>query len=377
MRLAPPALLALLFAFSRAGAQPEVTPPQPAPSPEAVREAVRKGVDFLLKAQNRNGSWGSGDSPRTTEVLADVPGSHQAFRVATTALCVLSLHRSPVREDACGKAVERGLRFLLENYRVRRPNGMELYNVWAFGYSLRAFGELLGEAEEPELRRQILEACKNIIHKLEIYQSADGGWGYYDFVAGTYHPSDASMTFTTATILVSLHGLEGKEIQVPQKMVERAVKSLRRSRLDSGAYLYCPDRQYLPQAGYNKVKGSLGRAQSCNLALRYYDANVTDDDLRKGIENFFRYHRFMDLGIRRPMPHESWYSTSGYYFYYGHYYAGLVIDLLPEGERAPWRSRLEDVFLRRQEPDGSWWDYPLYSYHKQYGTAYALLALIR
>jgi len=30
-----------------------------------------------------------------------------------------------------------------------------------------------------------------------------------------------------------------------------------------------------------------------------------------------------------------------------------------------------------QEQDGSWWDYPLYSYHKPYGTAFALMALTR
>ena len=30
-----------------------------------------------------------------------------------------------------------------------------------------------------------------------------------------------------------------------------------------------------------------------------------------------------------------------------------------------------------QEPEGSWWDYPLYDYHKPYGTAFALMSLRR
>ena len=29
------------------------------------------------------------------------------------------------------------------------------------------------------------------------------------------------------------------------------------------------------------------------------------------------------------------------------------------------------------QPDGSLWDYPLYSYHKPYGTAFALITLTR
>jgi len=28
-----------------------------------------------------------------------------------------------------------------------------------------------------------------------------------------------------------------------------------------------------------------------------------------------------------------------------------------------------------QEKDGSWWDFPLYNYHQQYGTAFALMSL--
>ena len=30
-----------------------------------------------------------------------------------------------------------------------------------------------------------------------------------------------------------------------------------------------------------------------------------------------------------------------------------------------------------QEKDGSWWDFPLYDYHQQYGTAMAIMSLHR
>jgi hypothetical protein len=35
------------------------------------------------------------------------------------------------------------------------------------------------------------------------------------------------------------------------------------------------------------------------------------------------------------------------------------------------------AFTSNQEKDGSWWDFPLYDYHQQYGTAFALLSLAR
>jgi hypothetical protein len=363
---------------------------EPAPDPSAIRparkpivselarEPVERGVDFLLKTQNKNGSWGSGESARTYEILCDIPGSHHAFRAATTALCALALGRSPTREAECKEAVRRALEFLVERAVVRRPNGLEMYNVWAFGYGLRAFAELLPTVEDPRMRERILATCERIVKALEIYQTPDGGWGYYDFEAQTYRPSDSSMSFTTATILVSLHAIEKHGVAVPRALLDRAIKSIKKQRFENGSYLYGPYLQYRPQHGVNKIKGSLGRTQVCNLALWLYGENITEDDLRSGIENLFKHHGFLDVARKRPIPHEAWYANSGYFYYYGLFYAGLVLDLLPEADRARWRPELEKILVERQEKrDGSWWDYPVYSYGKPYGTAYAVLTLVR
>ena len=66
---------------------------------------------------------------------------------------------------------------------------------------------------------------------------------------------------------------------------------------------------------------------------------------------------------------------AGYFFYYGHYYAALCIDQLEPAERGEFRAHFATLLLQLQEKDGSWWDYPLYNYHQQYGTAFALLSL--
>lgn len=354
-----------------------VRQPRPLATSEAAREPVRRGVDFLLGTQRTDGAWGSGETARTFEVLASIPGSIHAFRTATTALCVLALHGSPHRETECKEAVRRGLEYLVDHAAVRRPNGTEMYNVWSFGYGLRAFAALLPTIEDPKLKDQILNACAKVIKQLEIYQTPDGGWGYYDFEAQTYRPSDSSMSFTTATIVISLNAIEKLGVTVPRTLLERAIKSIRKQRMEDGSYIYGPYLQYRPNHGVNKIKGSLGRTQACNLALWLYGENVTEDDLRSGIENLFKYHQFLDIARKRPIPHESWYYNSGYFYYYAFFYAGLVLDLLPEAERTRYRTQLEKIILERQEKDGSWWDYPLYSFHKPYGTAYVLLTLIR
>ena len=126
----------------------------------------------------------------------------------------------------------------------------------------------------------------------------------------------------------------------------------------------------------NRPGGSLGRSQACNLAMRLWgDKEVTDDVLRTWLDRLFARNCWLDMGRKRPIPHESWFQVAGYFFYYGHYYAALCIEQLPAADRRPYQDQLAHVLLPLQEKDGSWWDFPLYDYHQQYGTAFALMAL--
>ena len=68
---------------------------------------------------------------------------------------------------------------------------------------------------------------------------------------------------------------------------------------------------------------------------------------------------------------------AGYFFYYGHYYAAASIEHLEAAERSHFRGHLAHILLALQEKDGCWWDYPLYDYHQQYGTAFAIMSLLR
>jgi len=67
----------------------------------------------------------------------------------------------------------------------------------------------------------------------------------------------------------------------------------------------------------------------------------------------------------------------GIFFYFGHYYAARCIEELKPEQRSFYRNHLARVLLPLQGKDGSWWDFPLYNYHQQYGTAFALMALQR
>ena len=120
----------------------------------------------------------------------------------------------------------------------------------------------------------------------------------------------------------------------------------------------------------------LARSQACNACLRDFgDKRVTDEVITTWADRFLAREGFLSIGRKRPVPHETHFKISGYFYYYGIYYFTESVRLLPKEQRARYARGLAAILLERQEKDGSWWDYPLYDYHQPYGTGYALMAL--
>lgn len=86
---------------------------------------------------------------------------------------------------------------------------------------------------------------------------------------------------------------------------------------------------------------------------------------------------WLEMGRKRPIPHESFAQVAGYFDYFGHSYAARVIDELPPPARPRHQDALARILLAVQDADGSWWGYPLYDHHQHYGTGYALMTLHR
>jgi len=136
--------------------------------------------------------------------------------------------------------------------------------------------------------------------------------------------------------------------------------------------------KYVPQHQINQPGGSLGRSQACNVALRLWkDEAITDKVMTTWLDRLFARNGWLDMARKKPIPHESHFSVAAYFFYFGHYYAAYAIEQVPAAERPFYQDHLATILLRLQSEDGSWWDFPMYNYHQQYGTAFALMTLKR
>jgi len=348
-----------------------------------ITAAIQRGVDFLKKDQNADGSWGSPARTKALNIMAGI-GSHHAFRTAVTALCVSALIEvsGPGNKlsdpAAVGRAIERGEESLFRELPlVRRDEPVLIYNVWAHAYGIGALVRMHERRPNDKGRRaRIEELIRGQYERLARYESAEGGWGYYDLGAGTQRPNSFSCSFVNATVLVAFH--EAKQIGVvpPEKLVQRGVEGIIEQRNPDFSYLYGLYLRYRPAMSINRPGGSLGRSQACNVALRLWgDRKLTDLVLTEWLDRLIVRNGWLDMGRKRPIPHESYFNVAGYFYYYGHYYATLCVDQLPEAQRPLYQDHLAHILLGHQERDGSWWDYPLYNYHQQYGTAFALKSL--
>jgi hypothetical protein len=368
--------------------------PIEAPKPAAIDAAIDRGVRFLLERQNKDGSWGSPRHTTGQDVYAPVPGAHMAFRTGVTALCTMALIEAAPRRtlhapredarhaerDEYTKSIDRGEAWLEENApKLRRADQVALYNNWGHAYAIQALAAMYDRhAGDPARQERIRKEIQEQVGFLQRYECVDGGWCYYDFNAHTQRPSGSTISFVTATCMVALHEADRVGVKPPERIIRRAKASILRQREPDFAYDYGEYLKYIPMHPINRISGSLGRSQACNLAMRLWgDTQVTDHVLSVCLDRLFVRNLWLDLARKRPIPHESWSAVAAYFFYYGHYYAALCIEQLPPARRPLYQDHLARVLLPLQEKDGSWWDFPLYDYHQQYGTAFALMSLAR
>ena len=391
------ALICGTFASAQDKSAPEENPAAPAPGkagvdtriliPEdqvsraAVEAAITKGVDYLVAKQNPDGSFGGATRTKGLNIYAPLPGAHDAFLAGASGLALAGLvdaqDTRPAIKDCISKAEKWAFQTLPN---LRRADMTTTYNAWGHAYGLRAITRLYKSAEGDEARRSSLKnLAQQQIDLANRYEDLNGGWGYLDVYDDirTQKPSGITTSFTSATVILAMHeARETMGVELDQKILTSTLASIRLQQFPDFTYAYSHGHHLAPQVEINRRNGSLARSQACNAALRAFDdPKMTDAVLSTWGDNFIEFEPWLDYGRKKPVPHESTFKISGYFYYYGIYYFTVSAENLPKEKQRDLAKKLARIILTRQEKDGSWWDYPLYDYHQPYGTGYALMAL--
>jgi squalene-hopene/tetraprenyl-beta-curcumene cyclase len=179
----------------------------------AQQACHRRGIDWLLNMQSRDGGWAAFDADNNWSFLSDVPfADHNAMLDPTCpditgrVLEALAAHGIPQTHPA----VRRGVEFLVRN----QESDGSWYGRWGVNYVYGTCFALRGLAAAGENNREahVLRGGE----WLRSIQNADGGWGEscasYD--NGTFTPAPSTPSQTAWAILGLIAGGDAHSLSV-------------------------------------------------------------------------------------------------------------------------------------------------------------------
>lgn len=342
---------------------------------DEARTRVARAGKWLVEQQRPDGAWGSG-AIDSVQFVGFAVETYYAFQLAANGLAFLALlSLEPTAErDA---ALERSFDWLTTTRVPRRGNDWDVDCTWAalYGFQAMVAAEQDPRFQAAPLRERARARGLELYRLLEHNQEPMGGWGYYEGPVVSRRPT-WSTSFATACVVPALVRARELGWPVDEAVVGRARRYLERCRMPNGAYSY--DLRPVPRIkgeSIDNVRGSLGRIQVCNWALRRAGSgSVGVDTVREGVQAFFEHHRFLDVARMKPVPHEAYYANAAYFYMFGHCYAAMAINELPEAERPEWHRKLRGHLAKIQWADGSSLDFPNMSCMQIAGTSFSILA---
>jgi len=351
------------------------------PSYAEHEKKITAGVKILLDGQE-NWDKTDGHTEWPYEGVYRVRGEGgravipHGYRIGGTAICGWSLIEAPgyQKDEASKKAISESVDFLLHALEDKRMTAdfRDGYDVrgWGHAYALTFFArlkelDLVPAAKKKEVDASITSLVK-ILQESEIQNT--GGWNY-----SRRGGQPQASTFMTASTLQALMAAKGIGEKTDPKVIDRALKTLESSRLESGAYQYSlSDRK--TGKGFEHVAGATGRMPICEVTL-YLNGKGSIERVEQSVEAFFEHWEWLEKRRQGTGTHIPPYMIAPYYFFYAHYYTAQAIELLPEEKRKPHRERFLKLLFKVQEENGAWND-RVFERSQNYGTAMAMLAIL-
>jgi hypothetical protein len=325
----------------------------------AINQAVTDGVDGLLLAQHRDGSWGY---------------NYSRWPNGATSLCVYTLLKCGLSADH--PAVVRGLQFLKKRDPVM---------VYSAGCQLMALGATKDEANE--------EWAQEIVDLLLEWESAvvPGAWAY---------PTGAADISNTQFACLGFWGASELGIEVPAKTWRRIVQTAYEKHQNNVEQVDWPDDGGRKRSGKRKIagyhyypnnrapwneSGCMTTAGLCTIGIpmmlldkklgaRHIQMFMKSSLLGLGwMEHYYdevlkgdRRHEPRPGGVDKSAPGVN--GDNFYYYIYGLERVGAFFNTEFIGEH-PWYRDGAENLLKRQSDPGVWGN--------QSNTCFALLFLRR
>jgi hypothetical protein len=325
--------------------------------PVKYRETVRKGLEYLVKQQHKDGHWSVG-------------GDHYPTTMTALAGMALLMEGSTIREGQYSKHVRRAADWLME--RSMRGGGRDglignpdhpseaARYMYGHGFGLLFLACVYGDEEDRDRREKLKDILTRAVKYSANAQSTRGGWYYTSRTEG----GDNDEGSVTITEVQALRACRNAGIPVPRAIIKKAHDYLKECTSPQGAVYY-------------SFRSRMERPAITAAAIAcLFNAGDYKDPLCK---KWFQYCQ-RTIGAGGPV---AGFRIVGHDEYTHYYYAQSVYILgddgweklfgkTPAAERVTWsayRAAMFGQLQRSQNSDGSWTGGGGFSVGPVYSTA--------
>jgi hypothetical protein len=282
-----------------------------------VDRAVTRGLDWLATHQSRLGHWSAAEGRYPTAITA---------LVGVAFLCEGSTTTQGKYSANVRKAVDYLISRRCKNGLIGDPLHDDHY-TYGHGFSMLFLSQVLGEEEDIERRKELIEVLTKAVEFTGRAQTSAGGWGYVSAKDG----GDFDEGSTTITQVQGLRGCRNAGIPVPKEIIDKAVQYIRKCTGPDGG------------VQYSSKNGGGGRPPITAAAIAcLYNAGDYDD---KYVPKLMQYcaQNFSDAQG----------ANSGHW-HYAHYYYSQVLYREGGKKWEEYRNKVYPRIISEANADGMW-----------------------
>jgi prenyltransferase/squalene oxidase-like repeat protein len=305
---------------------------------ESSQQAVKRGLDYLARTQNPDGSWYSDigfklmDGYEVTTPVREqmLKGGGDPGVAALAGMAFMAGGNLP-GQGRYSTNVEKALGYVLSCVKEDgyiTDNGSRMYS---HAFATLFLAEVYGMTRRSDVREHLQEAIDLVVKS----QNASGSWRYVPYA------QDSDMSITVCQVM-ALRAARNIGIRVPKSTIDRAVRYVKASAVredgrSRGGFKY-QDRPL----GQTRASFPLTAAGVTTL----YGAGIyADEDLQAGLEYLRQNYATARETYR-----------DHYFFYYGNYYAVQAMFIAGSPHWDWYWPAVRNDLVNMQREDGSWKD---------------------
>ncbi|MBM4062491.1 MAG: terpene cyclase/mutase family protein [Planctomycetes bacterium] len=307
---------------------------------DRLRQAVRRGHDWLAARQHQDGCWAELVGYKVNYDY-ETQDSRPLPHVGVTALALMSFLAGGHLPDRgpYGKALSSGLDFVLSCSQDDGQIAAHGTRMYSHAFATLFLAEIYGMVDRPDVKQTLQRSVDLIVDS----QNAEGGWRYRPFA----RESDISITVCQ---VLALRSARNVGIHVPVTTIRNAQNYVYRSAVRGNERSF----RYHGHGSWGDDGGSF-RYQNRDQTRATFPLTAA------GVTTLYAAGEYDNPIIRdaldymdRQMPafNDNW--PEHYFFYYGHYYAVQAYYITGDPKWTKYFRTMRELLLRSQRSDGRW-----------------------